>query len=329
MTNVDVFGRSTKNSKSASVLKVLSNGGLSFINDVLGIKLDPNTNNVLRVSANGLMGNGIKATGAVMTGNLSMSGNKVTDIDTTYPPQTNSQATSWNQVKQLVTDYSNLSWSLNGNSAGVNASIGTLDNFDVKLVRNKQNYLTLKSNEILMNKNVDMSNFKVKNLIDPTDSKDATTKDYVDIKRVKNNCGFIPPLTSNSSKQGFIVTTNGEHAWTVFSIANREWATNGVQVNSYIQIQLPYPVAIWSFAVRGKQSGGEKWHNWTFEGSNDGVAYNILRTATGDYLGNTTKHYTLTHDQAKYLYYRFYGVQGEPTNPGLSYLQIYSIDELL
>ena len=188
MTNVDVFGRSTKNSKSASILKVLSNGGLSFIKDVLGIKLDPNTNNVLRLSANGLMRNGIKATGAVMTGNLSMSGNKVTDIDTTYPPQTNSQATSWNQVKQFVTDYSNLSWSLNGNSAGVNASIGTLDNFDVKLVRNNQNYLTLKSNEILMNKDVDMSNFGVVNLINPTNSKDAATKNYVDTKRLKNNC---------------------------------------------------------------------------------------------------------------------------------------------
>ena len=125
------------------------------------------------------------------------------------------------------------------------------------------------------------------------------------------------------------MTTNGEHGRAVFSLGSREWATTGVQANSYIQIQLPYPVAIWSFAVRGKQSGGEKWYNWALEASHNGVTYSILHAATGDYLGNTTKHYTLTHDQAKYLYYRFYGVQGEPTNPGLSYMQIYSIDELL
>jgi len=54
--------------------------------------------------------------------------------------------------------------------------------------------VTLKPKEILINKNVDMSNFKVKNLFNPTDSQDAATKNYVDVKRIKNNCGFIPPM---------------------------------------------------------------------------------------------------------------------------------------
>ena len=46
MSSVDVFGRSPKNSNSVSILKVQSNGGLNLMTDVLGIKLDPNTNNM-------------------------------------------------------------------------------------------------------------------------------------------------------------------------------------------------------------------------------------------------------------------------------------------
>src|ERR1051325_1797737 len=79
MTNVDVFGRPFK--KSASVFKILSNGGLNLVNDIVSVKVDPNINNILSLSANGLMSNGIKTTGGVMTGNLSMSDNKIIDLD--------------------------------------------------------------------------------------------------------------------------------------------------------------------------------------------------------------------------------------------------------
>ena len=49
---------------------------------------------------------------------------------------------------------------------------------------------------------------------------------------------------------------------------------------------------------------------------------------SGDYLETTTKFYAVT-TTTKYLYYRFYGVLGEPTNPGLSYFQIYTVDDIL
>src|ERR1700730_5678887 len=78
MNTVDLFGRQYK--KLESNVKVLSNGGISSINDSLLVKIDPNINNMLSLSANGLMGNGIKSTGGVMTGNLSMSGNTIIDL---------------------------------------------------------------------------------------------------------------------------------------------------------------------------------------------------------------------------------------------------------
>ena len=249
MTSVDKFGKSMK--KSASFFKILSNGGLNSINDFLSVKVDPNTNNILSLSANGLLANGIKHIGGVMTGNLLMNGNKIIDLD------------------------------------------------------------------------------------EPINSKDVATKNYVDIRKVKNTCGFIPHLYSNLSKNGFIVTASTEfnlnyQGWSVFSNTNNEWATEAVQVNSYLQIQLPFSVAIWAFALRGRLSGSERWFNWAFEASNDGEIWKILYSATEDYLGNRTKFYTLkTWSANKYLYYRFYGVNGEPTSPGLSYMQIYSIGDLL
>ena len=219
---------------------------------------------------------------------------------------------------------------MNGNDVGQNAIFGTLDNFDIKFVRNGQYYFICNATEILLNKNLNANNFKILNLADPTDDQDPATKKYVDLKKVKNNCGFIPPLVSNSSKQGFTVSSNGENGYAVFSSsAIKEWFITATQFNAYIQIQLPYPITIWKFALKGRASGTERWHDWTFEGSNDGKIYTILKSVTGDYLGNITKFYTLTLGSATYLYYRFYGVQAEPTNPGLSHMQIYSVDDLL
>ncbi len=189
MTSVDVFGRPSK--KSESILKILSNGGLNLIDGILKIKLDRNTNNILNLSANGLMGNGVKSSGGVMTGNLAMDGNQITGLDVTHPPRNKTQATSWAQVKQLVVDYSNLFWSINGNDAGQNITFGTMDDFDIKFVRNGQEYVIFHPKEVLINKNLNMNNFSLSNLAEPMNPQQPATKNYVDIRKFKNNCGFI------------------------------------------------------------------------------------------------------------------------------------------
>ena len=115
----------------------------------------------------------------------------------------------------------------------------------------------------------------------------------------------------------------------IFSNTNNEWATAGVQLNGYVEIQLPFPVAIWAFALRGRLFGSERWYNWLVEANNGGDTWKVLYVALGDYLGNKIKFYTLKNVTDKYTNYRFYGLNGEPTNPGLSYMQIYSIDDLI
>ena len=76
MNNVDVFGRQFK--KTESSFKLLSNGGLTSINDFISVKVDSNINIILSLSANGLMADGIMTTGEVITGNLNMKNNKIT-----------------------------------------------------------------------------------------------------------------------------------------------------------------------------------------------------------------------------------------------------------
>ena len=219
------------------------------------------------------------------------------------------------------------------------------DSLLVKIDPNISNILSLSANGLMANGikstggmmtgNLSMGGYKITDLHagDPSHSQDVVTKNYVDNRKVKNTCGFIPNLYNNSSKQGFTVTTSSacnvnHQGWTVFNNSNNEWAC-GEPVSEYLQIQLPFPVAIWAFALRGRFSGTERWYNWIVEASNGEDIWKVLRVAWKDYLGNRTKFYTLETVSDKYLYYRFFGVNGEPTNPGLSYMQIYSIDDLL
>jgi hypothetical protein len=311
--SINRFGTSHKNQSSYNVYKKYVDQKFMTLSTNLALKVDKS--------------------GDTMSGNLDTGGNVIMGLETTYPPRIDTQATSWSQVQKCVSDCSNLCWSLNGNDCFEDVILGTFDDYDINFIRNNKKYLTFNSSSVMLNKGLNANVHTIFNLANPVGHNDAANKQYVDTKRVKNNCGFIPPFFSASSKQGFIVTANGENGYAVFSNGNKEWVLSGINentnLNGYLQIQLPFAVSIWKFALRGKSSDGERWFNWDFQGSNDGKIYTTIKSTNGDYLGNTTKFYTLAIPSEKYLYYRFHGLKAEPNNPGLSYIQIYSVDELI
>jgi len=147
-------------------------------------------------------------------------------------------------------------------------------------------------------------------------------------KQVKNNVGFIPDLYGLKEK-GFTATTNTQSLNNFprapFTYGGNAWSAN--EVNAWLQIQLPFKVSIWKFTIAGK-TGESKWCDWAFEGSNDTQEWNIVKSATGEYLDSTTKLYILSKPSDAFLYYRFFGVSYQGTNPGLSHLQIYTVDEI-
>src|SRR3989454_6771215 len=59
------------------------------------------------------------------------------------------------------------------------------------------------------NVEINMNNNFISNLPDPIDKNDATTKAYIDRKKIKSNIGYVPqPSSNNNNKCGFTVTTN-------------------------------------------------------------------------------------------------------------------------
>ena len=109
----NVFGQ-TRNSNTTSLevlsVGVTSSGGLGISSSNTFIKLDPNPSNDLSLSNLGLICNAMKLSGGSLTGDIIMNGNKITGLETNYPPKNNTQATSWSQVQKIVEDYNLLNW---------------------------------------------------------------------------------------------------------------------------------------------------------------------------------------------------------------------------
>ena len=102
---------------------------------------------------------------------------------------------------------------------------------------------------------------------DPTDNFGAATKRYVDNKRVCNNVGYIPILSSNlTNRNGFIISASSEYStsYQAYNVTltsattgsgTNEWATYIVTTNFWIQVQLPISKIIWKFQLNGRTSG--------------------------------------------------------------------------
>ena len=91
----------------------------------------------------------------------------------------------------------------------------------------------------------------ITNLHNPNEKQDAATKHYVDTRYIKSIVGYVPNLTANRNKNGFIVSASSEYfeaeAYNVFNDnANNNWITaEGVNTNFWIQIKCPEKVRIY------------------------------------------------------------------------------------
>jgi hypothetical protein len=151
-----------------------------------------------------------------------------------------------------------------------------------------------------------------------------------DLSLKKCQTGHVPILNSNVGYRGFIPSASSEFsasflACNVFrqQYPNSEWATNGVNSNFWIQIKCPVPVRIWKTGLTGRNNGTERIFNWRIEGSNDGITYVTIYTATNPtFLGNVYQEFNMD-SIVPFAFYRLFAVNAVVANPGLSVFQLF------
>ena len=196
------------------------------------------------------------------------------------------------------------------------------------------NVISIHSAEIAFSKPLSMTNSKITNLLTPTNTTDAATKQYVDTRCVKNNAAHIPILENNNSLTGFTASCSnqmnpGFPAYGAFNNLKPDWAT--LNATGWLTIQCPDPVRIWKVALKARSVAGKNITSWSLSASNDALTFQTLLTSTSALLGAATKpSFFEVNTPASYQYYKFTIVTSEGTpGIGIQYMQVYTVDALL
>ena len=102
-----------------------------------------------------------------------------------------------------------------------------------------------------------------------------------------------------------------------------EWVSNNETRDFWIQVKCPELVRIWKIALRGRETNTHRIYRWRLEASTDGENFLTLFSAPNPtYLGNEVQQFEVD-TVYKYNYYRLLCLEAEPSNPGLSYMQLF------
>ena len=238
---------------------------------------------------------------------------------------------------------------MTANIFGSSAKSSKTLNFDKNYVDSK--FITLIKNLFLkvnktgdiMQGNLNMDGNKISNVGEPLDNSDVVTKKYADDKisnlYILSTTGFVPHLTSPRDKTGFYVETSSSmenHAgYKVFNPASKtQWKVDDRdRINSsdfWIKLECPFAVRVYKFCI--KPTKLQTLTKWKIQGALD--RYHLWEDLEFDLEPidhTTTSVFTLKNPKlAKpYWWYRIFIEEAEGMNPGLSYLQLYTIDPVI
>ena len=140
----------------------------------------------------------------------------------------------------------------------------------------------------------------------------------------------------NNITLGFIATASSQlnnnykasNAFNCFYTGRRgtgeEWVSNNETRDFWIQVKCPKLVRIWKIALRGRETNTQRIYKWQLEASTDDVVnfVTLFLAPNPTHLGNEAQQFEVDTVH-KYNCYRLLCLEAEPSNPGLSYMQLF------
>ena len=167
----------------------------------------------------------------------------------------------------------------------------------------------------------------------PEEDDELINKRYLNTRFVRNNAGYIPDMAKSNAQSGFVSSASSELAvnssCVPFCSWNGAWKVSNKE-GMWLQIKCPENVRVYKFALRGLPGGIHRIYNWQLAASSDGDRWVILYSAINKYIGETTEIMNVSTTNPPFAnYYKLVVNEAEGTNPGLSYLQLFSLDQVV
>jgi hypothetical protein len=187
---------------------------------------------------------------------------------------------------------------------------------------------------------LNMNGNKIGNVAEPIHNLDLVSKRYVDEKFTNlytlDKAGLVPALTSNRDKSGYFIYTSSElenhQGFRVFNnFKNASWKIASDNTTMFwIQLVCHKPVKVYMFDIKPTENC--KIIKWKIQGNTDGFhEFEDLPISTKpldgrDLLPNS--FIISPHLTKQYLMYRIIVEEAEGSNPGLSYWQLYTVNDI-
>lgn len=229
-------------------------------------------------------------------------------------------------------------------SSGDSTSESSAEYIDQKFATLSTN-LALKVNKSgdTMQGNLNMGSNKISNVGEPIENTDVVNKKYVDNNisnlYILSTTGFVPHLTSPRDKTGFYVETSSSMenhgGYKVFNTTSKtQWKVDdrdrAISSDFWIKLECPFAVRVYKFCIKPAET--TKLTKWKIQGALD--MYHLWDDLEFDLepIDHTiTSVFTLKNPKlAKpYWVYRIFVEEAQGINPGLSYLQLYTVDPII
>jgi len=132
--------------------------------------------------------------------------------------------------------------------------------------------------------------------------------------------GFI--ATASSQRNNNYKASNAFNCFYTVRGASGEWVSNNETRNFWIRVKCPDLVRIWKVTLRERETNTQRIYRWKLASTDGENFITLFEAPNPTYLGNEVQQFEVDIIH-KYNRYRLFCLEAEPSNRGLSYLQLF------